>query len=236
MSQIWQVIVAQMRYFKNMMVFATTLLVAALLVLIFAASKIEQVESIMLVLLIAASLGVQVACWFTDLKERRVLLLLSLPLSRWRVAFGFFLVPMVVQAVLTCAVLAPIPWLWLRHGTSFDVFELLARLFAISGGMLVLIYGSELFCELLIRISGSKILIVGANVLFAVFIFTGGFGLFNFVDLLTGKLSGWASWGAGLSLLVLTMLFFVARANHTMGIHPVYGTPQDWSTPSSDSC
>ena len=236
MSQVWQVVASQLSYAWKPVTFASLLFTTLLLVFIVSGGENPGVERAALLVLSAAGLLVHVANWFIDLKERRPLMLLSLPLSRWRAAFGYFLVPLVTQLILTVSVALPMFWLYFQRGELAGLPDFGARLLSVGGALLGIMYLSYFFCEVLIRVSMSKTLVYSANGLLILLIFSGAFGLFEFGDMLLGVYDPLWVWAFCLFFFLATVISFVRRQNHTMGIHPVYGTPQDWSSPASSEC
>lgn len=221
----WTLVRAQFRYHAQWMILllAPTLLFAAVLTgLTVEAGKASALWTIWVLL---GGLVVLVAFYHQDLKERRPLLWLELPLTPRQVIGARLLIPLLVHAGLLLLALAAIALL------SPTAFERGVVLEVLSGNGLAMLVSYSIYAgeEVGIRLMNQRFLFWFAQIAFAgalVLVALDPVGWFPEID----EPAGIAGLHAvALFCAVSAYRLYQTRTNFLMGTDPNCGLPVDWS-------
>ncbi len=214
---------AQLSYRLSTIVFVLLLefgLLSALLV--FARPDLDEVTKI------AAGLTLMFGCllgvfgWGVDTFERRVRMLITLPVPRTAVAVSRLLGVFVMQAVVSGLAwfLTQLSALW-RGEVAGDAYLFVL----VAAWTLSFVYATLVFEEINVAANFSRTLVYGINVLFLALVF---FAALHFEGFLTptGLL---IAVPLALGLAVAEVALFRARATFDVGVSPWHGLPTDWS-------
>lgn len=213
----------QLRYRQSTVFMALLLELGCLCFFLLLAESRER----WVVAVIAAMLGgvVNIFGFGVDAFERRIRLLVMLPVTRTAVALSRLLGPLVLQVLFTSVAWLLALGISLLRGEEMPpigVFVLAAT------WSLALIYLSFVFEEINVALSGSKIAVYAVNV--GLFILSGvAVMTFDHFFSSAGEVGFLLAMPVTVVLFLLSVVLFRRRRTLDVGVNPWHGLPTDWS-------
>ncbi|MEM6795741.1 MAG: hypothetical protein AAF725_17330 [Acidobacteriota bacterium] len=231
----WTLIKSQLEYSKRTVFFLWFAALCVGLPATLMAGHIEDIFGLWRVLVGFGGCVLAIKLYSLDLKERRLLLWMALPIAPWRLGLARVLLPMALQASLLLPFFLSSPlWPSAAEGAAVAAAPgaaawLILRVLAVQGLILIVVmmcYFVEEFCLVL---SPWRWAVVVLNLAFGVPV---GWFLLN-PDRVISNLYTWpgvaVAHALALALAASTLWLFTRRRSYLMGINPWHGMPVDWT-------
>ena len=224
-SVVWLLTRAQLAYRKSTIVVVLLIELAALATLLWLSAPQDETQNIAATMTLVFGAGLGAFGWGVDTFERRIRMLVTLPVSRTAVGASRVLGVVVMQLLVSC-----LAWLLIQLARLSEGFALEeAYLFTLTAAWaLSFVIATFVFEEINVATNHNRVVLYCLNGLFAAVIFFVAFFVQE-PESLVADAGLLVAVPLASALAVAEVLLFRERKTFDVGVSPWHGLPTDWS-------